>query len=221
MIDNMRYILKYTNEIEIKQLLFLVNNPSYNTNYFIDICAIIKCNNHYYCIFEVLMCDLEYILPTINNKYKFLYLLQALFAIYHFNHEIGLFHNDLYYENNIRNIMLYDTYFNTNLTHNKKNTISLNDIIIQIPTYGVKIIDFEWSDHQPQLRTLEYHNKYFIDVNHVSEILIFIYIYFKSFGIDLYENLIKKVNIIKHYDRKIFDYKLIQYIYIKYMKLKK
>ena len=117
-------------------MLQIVNN----SHYFIDIYAIFLCeNNEIYCILEVLSLDLRYTVTTINNKYKFIYLLQSLFAIYHLNHICNLYHNDLYYNNEIINIMLYDTYFvkQKNITN-----ILFNDLTIEIPTYGIKIIDF-------------------------------------------------------------------------------
>jgi hypothetical protein len=209
------YVLKYIKNEEVEITIEILNDTHQFKLYFINIYAIFKCNDNVLCIMENLMNDLGYMIGTFNSKHKFLYLLHCLFAIYHLNNNLNIYHNDIYFKNEIRNVMLYDAYRKYN-----NKLITLNDLIIPIPGYSIKIIDYGWASHEPGLRTLEYHNMYFLNCKYISEVLLFIYFYFKQLKIDLQNILIEKSNKISNRvtNKKEFDYELIKLIHKKYVK---
>ncbi|QKF93529.1 protein kinase [Fadolivirus algeromassiliense] len=192
---------------ELDPTLKVINYLKHNTHYnplFVKINVIKQIdNNDYYLMEYIKFGDLNTLLPILNRRWKYSLLIQSLMSIYILNHKIKLFHNDLYYMDVIRNIMVDQI--------NETNTIKLeildHDIAIDISKFCIKMIDFGRCSSKQEFRTTEYHKKYFPDMKHVSELFLFTFIYLKSLGdqsiIDFNEiqnNMAMTTNTLKEFD---------------------
>ena len=103
------------------------------------------------------------------------YTIELCMVIYYLNHKLKIFHNDLIFKNNYRNIMID---YNEDLVEIEiskfKYLTKLNHIVI---------IDFGQSSVKPKLRTLNfYYNKYKknnIKYKYISEVFIMYYYFYK------------------------------------------
>lgn len=170
----------------------------------------------YYVMDYIAYGDFTNMLPVLNSKWKFTLLMQSLASIYILNHKIKLFHNDLYYEGIIRNIMVdkVDKPYSIDLHIN--NT----QLVLNVKKFCVKMIDFGRCASKQGFRTTEYHSKHFSKIKYVSEPLIFTYFFFKTFGFD-------EFNMLNHYGLEIektvgslveFDSKFLLKIHNRYKK---
>jgi hypothetical protein len=140
---------------------------------FVNIIQIKKCDKYNYYLLEKYKGDIDsFFLLSINSNYKKNLLFQCLLAIIFMNHELKVYHNDLYYKTSIRNVM-YD---------NLETPIHLEykNIKITCKKYLCKIIDFGWVSRKPGFRTTEYHEKYFKTNKIISEVLLFSFFYLQT-----------------------------------------
>ena len=163
--------------------------------------------------------DLADMLPLLNKRWVCTFLLQSLIGIYILNHKIKLFHNDLYYIDKIRNVMVHKSKKEDAM---KPLNIKLgnSDLFVLSKQFCVKIIDFGRASHVQEFRTTEYHKKYFNHIKYISEPLLFCFFLFKTIGVDQYSMLNQIVNDLheKVETLREFDEKLITVIYEKYSK---
>lgn len=173
----------------------------------------------YYIMSDIRNGDLADLLPILNKRWVCTFLLQSLIALYVLNHKIKLFHNDLYYVDKIRNVMVHKSKKDEAI---KSLSIKLgnSDMFVLSKQFCIKIIDFGRSSHVQEFRTTEYHNKYFEHIKYISEPLIYCFFLFKTVGVDQYSMLNQ---IAKDLNEKVeslreFDERLITIIYEKYSK---
>ena len=141
-----------TNDNKIIKSIPINNNKEYNIiksiynniqNYslkklFVNIIEIKKCNKYNYYLLDKYDGDIDSsFIIKLSSYYQKNLLFQCLIAIIFMNHEIKIYHNDLYYRNNIRNVM-YDKL--------KTDTeIEYKNIKIKCKKYLCKVIDFGWA----------------------------------------------------------------------------
>lgn len=184
-------------EIE-KNKFFLVKKRTKNNIlfkiFFIQYILISECNNNYIIIMDKIDYNLDsYFLKNINNEEKNNLLFQVLFTIYDMNYYNKLFFNDIYYKENIRNIMIINNNNKRNIEYNFNDNIK---IIIPINKYQIKFIDYGKINTYPEFRTTEYMEKYFNNLyneNIISETILFTFIYFINCGLDK-NNLLLLIN---------------------------
>lgn len=195
---------------------FLLTNQKF-APLFVNIYSISQ-NEHYdyYIMDYIKYGDFSNVLPILNTKWKFSLLMQSLLSIYILNHKIKLFHNDLYYNGVVRNIMV--DHVETPYSINQ----SLNNVIITINVrkFCTKMIDFGRCSNKQAFRTTEYHNKHFSQIKYISEPLLFTYFFFKTFGFEEF-NMLNQMGseISKNSSTLIdFDSKFLIKIYNKFKK---
>ena len=184
-------------EIE-KNKFFLVKKRTKNNilfkNFFIQYILISECNNNYIIIMDKIDYNLDsYFLKNINNEEKNNLLFQVLFTIYDMNYYNKLFFNDIYYKENIRNIMIINNSNKRNIEYNFNDNIK---IIIPINKYQIKFIDYGKINTYPEFRTTEYMEKYFNNLYNekiISETILFTFIYFINCDLDK-NNLLLLIN---------------------------
>ena len=173
----------------------------------------------YYIMSDIRNGDLADMLPLLNKRWVCTFLLQSLIGIYILNHKIKLFHNDLYYIDKIRNVMVHKSKKDDAM---KPLNIKLgnSDLFVLSKQFCVKIIDFGRASHVQEFRTTEYHKKYFNHIKYISEPLLFCLFLFKTIGVDQYSMLNQISNDLheKVETLREFDEKLITFIYDKYSK---
>lgn len=162
----------------LKVIKYLDNNQIYSP-LFVKINTIRQLgNNDYYLMDYIKVGDLNKLLPLLSTNWKYTLLIQSLLSIYILNHKIKLYHNDLFYMDVIRNMMVDTT--------NQKTTLNIemadDEIIIDIDKFCIKMIDFGRCSNRPEFRTIEYHNKYFPNMKYISELFLFTFVYLKSIG---------------------------------------
>ena len=144
-------------------------------------------------------------------------LLQLLISVYILNHKMKLYHNDLFYEEKVRNIMY--------IKNKDKNIIYENNFIkIKVGEYIIKIIDFGQSRKYPaHLTKKTKDSKYFEKLELTSEVLLTMHYYFQSiylannysYSEELKEKTLKlgkRLEKKSEYNLKIFDQLVIKYI---------
>jgi len=184
-------------EIE-KNKFFLVKKRSKNNilfkNFFVQYILISECNNSYIIIMDKIDYNLDsYFLKNIKNEEKNNLLFQVLFTIYDMNYYNKLFFNDIYYKENIRNIMILNNNNKRNIEYNFYDNIK---IIIPINKYQIKFIDYGHINTYPEFRTTQYMEKYFNNLyndNIISETILFTFFYFINCGLDK-NNLLLLIN---------------------------
>jgi hypothetical protein len=140
---------------------------------FVNIIEIKKCKKFNYYLLEKYDDDIDSsFISSISSHYKKNLLFQCLLAIIFMNHELKVYHNDLYYKKGIRNIMYNN--LKTNIHFEYKN------IKITCEKYLCKIIDFGWASQKPGFRTTEYHEKYFKQNKIISEVVLFSFFYLQT-----------------------------------------
>lgn len=154
---------------------------------FVDMDLITKCQNGNFLYFmnPIQLPELRYITVLLNQQWRYILLLQSLVTIYILNYKIGYYHNDLYTSNSVRNMMISESNITT--------PIKFANIVIPVKPYHVKMIDFGWSSVEPGFMTTEYHKLYFSDTKHISEIAIFIYVYFKKYNMKYAEKIRRRI----------------------------
>jgi hypothetical protein len=102
--------------------------------------------------------------------------------LYYLNNVLGIYHNDLYFENDIRNIMIKK--------NSNKNKIKISNFELEINNDYPVIIDFGIQSKQPKLRTYKFYNNKYVKrtgIKYISEVFIIYYYSFKLyFRIDDY-----------------------------------
>ena len=217
-INGKYYIIKKNNnELEAKYTLKIVNAINKITPdeqiFFVNIRSMIKCNKNYIYIMEnIELPELRYIYILLNKKWRSIFLLQSLVSIFILNHTIGYYHNDLYYKNDIRNIMINN--------QDIRDDFYFDNIKIPTSYFCTVMIDFGWSSQDFGFRTKEYHEKYFANNKFVSEVLIFAYIYFiKTQPINselIFEQSLKISDMVD--SRMEYDREIIKFVYSKIKK---
>ena len=220
-IDNLNYIIKKElfnkNNSELPEYTFVIKykniiNKTCFSEFILLPLNITNCNKSEIYIYEKL--DNDYTINIIN-KISFFnwisYTLELCLIVYYLNNIIGIYHNDLCYRNELRNIMI------------KNNN---NKVLIEIEKYKyytkkehVVIIDFGWQSTKPEKRTLNFYiNKYKKKNNYkyISEVFIIYYYSFKKyFKLDdywdekydnLYESIEIKSKSLKEFDSNIIDF---------------
>lgn len=137
---------------------------------FSNIIEIKRCNQDTYYLMNKYDIDINRkFLLRLSTTDQLNILTQILFGIYYLNHVLHLYHNDLYFNNNIRNVMCNKIDNKVNIKYDKFNIVCEN--------YIIKLIDFGWTENKPAFRTTEYHDKYFRKLHTVSELVLFTYFY--------------------------------------------
>ena len=149
------------------------------------------------------------------------YTIELCMVLYYLNHELKIFHNDLIFKNNFRNIMID---YNENLVE-----IEISEFKYSTKLNHTVIIDFGQSSIEPKLRTLNfYYNKYKktnIKYKYMSEVFIMYYYFYKFYNkIDdywdekydmIYNDFETETSSSKEFDNKIikslFDLKINYY----------
>jgi len=208
------------NDKEIDPTKQVVNFLADNKKYillFVNIHIICqKEHNDYYIMDHIKYGDFTNMLPILNSRWKFTLLMQSLSSIFILNHKIKLFHNDLYYDGVIRNVMVDHVEKPYSFDLNINNVI----IALNIKKFCVKMIDFGRCSNKQAFRTLEYHNKHFFNIKYISEPLIFTYFFFKTFGFDEFD-MINRIGLDLGNESKTlleFDSKFILKMYNRYKK---
>jgi hypothetical protein len=140
------------------------NSDNKNTNWHIYIFN--KLNWDYNC---------EYI-EKINFKQWLKYTIELCLILYYLNNILGIYHNDLCYKNNIRNIMIKK--------NRDKTKINVSDFEIEINGDYPVIIDFGQQSTEPKLRTYKFYNNKHMkrtNIKFISEVFIIYYYSFKLY----------------------------------------
>jgi len=218
-----RYSGESNTDNEIKpsiQFVNLINKYNKYSILFSNLHAILQTGYiSYYIMDDIKNGDLSDMLPLFNQEWIDHFLLQSLIGIYILNHKIKLFHNDIYYKDVIRNVMVHK---NNKMQSDIdiKVTLDNNNICVPIKEYCIKIIDLGRSCKRPEFRTTEYHQKYFPTLKYISEPLLFTYFFFKTMNDDKFDIINKIINNIESSKTlKEFDEKFILEI-IKKLKIK-
>lgn len=138
------------------------------------------------------------IIEKMNNKINSVkwidYTIELCMVLYYLNNKLGIYHNDLIFKNNFRNIMID---YNENLTE-----INVSSFKYSTNSNHIVIIDFGQSATEPKLRTLNfYYNKYkknIVDYKYISEVFIMYYYFYKfhngicDYWDEKYDKLYKK-----------------------------
>ena len=128
-------------------------------------------------IFEKLNWDYnsEYI-KKINFTQWLNYTIEICLIVYYLNNVLGIYHNDLCYKNDIRNIMIKKT--------NTKNKMSVGSFNFEINGDYPVIIDFGHQSTEPKLRTYKFYNNKHVKrtgIKFISEVFIVYYYSFKLY----------------------------------------
>lgn len=106
------------------------------------------------------------------------YTIELCMVIYYLNHNLKIYHNDLIFKNNFRNIMIdyNEDFVEIEISKFKYSTSSNHTVII----------DFGQSSTEPKLRTLNfYYNKYKkvnVKYKYISEVFIMYYYFYKFYN---------------------------------------
>ena len=195
---------------------FLNNNKNYG-DFFVNINTIVQYGNYdCYVMDHIKYGDFSNMLPILNTKWRFSLLMQSLVSIFILNHKIKLFHNDLCYINQIRNIMID----HVDKSYSIDVNINGNKITLNIKKFSAKMIDFGRSSDKQAFRTTQYHTQYFPKIKYVSEPLVFTLFFFKTIGVDELNNLVQMAIEQSRGSSSLldFDAKFITKIYNKYKK---
>lgn len=139
--------------------------------------------------------------------------IEICLTLYYLNNVIGIYHNDLIYKNDFRNIMM---------DNNKNNSII--DININLFKYSTNIehivlIDFGMSSPKPELRTFKFYNNKYKKKSHkykyISEVFIMYYYFYKFYNKiediwdekydDLYISFEKDTKSLDEFDTKVIN----------------
>ena len=128
-------------------------------------------------IFDKLNCDYnsEYI-KKINFNQWLKFTIEICLIMYYLNNILGIYHNDLCYKNDLRNIMIKK---NTN-----KTKINVSDFDIEINEDYPVMIDFGHQSTEPKLRTYKFYNNKYVKrtgIKYISEVFIIYYYSFKLY----------------------------------------
>lgn len=196
------FVTTYVNKIKKNNMDNFINLPL----------QILDCKSSKIYMYKILDHDYNNLLLS-KFTYK-VWIKNTLFiclTIYYINNVLGIYHNDLCYKNDIRNIMI------------KKNTknikIKVNDYIYETDTDYPVIIDFGQQNKIPLLRTLNFYiNPYKKrkDYIFISEVFIIYYYSYKLFfnvkdywdeHYDiLYDDIAKKASNRKEFDNQIINF---------------
>lgn len=186
---------------ELNNYLLVKNNSRNNIlfqTFFIQIHVALECNNYFNILMNKNSFDLNSsFLQRISNKEKMNLLFQALITIYDMNHNAGVYFNDIYYKDNIRNMMVLENKGNKgrNIQYKMNNEYFIN---VPIEQYQLQIIDYGRIDETPKFRTTEYMKKYFESFYKrgiISEIIVFAFFYLMNCGIPK-EHCLRMITII-------------------------
>jgi len=160
----------------LRVVRFLNNNKQYQP-LFVKINAVVQLNNNDHYLMDVIrLGDLKVVLPLLKKKWKYSLLIQALFGLYILNHKIKMYHNDLFFSDVVRNMMVDSVDGKTSV----KLAIDNVELTLKVEKFCVKVIDFGRCSSKPAFRVSEYHKKYFPDMKYVSEMFLFTFMYFKT-----------------------------------------
>lgn len=216
-VDSNEYIFYKKNILQIKK-------DNFDNYILLPIKKIKKCANdsdnsiYYIYTFNKLDYDYDYKFVSKLNFNEWLeYTIEICLTLYYLNHQLGIFHNNLYDNNELTNVMIKKNFSKKNI---KVNTYEF-EIIGDYPV----IINFTSQSKNPSKKTLDFYtnnnnngknndnddNKY----KFVSEIFIVYYYSFKSyFKFDDYWNkkydtfyfeIEKKCTCLKEFDECILD----------------
>jgi hypothetical protein len=215
-LDGKKFVIKkekYKNISDLPEFLFHkkfdseINKTNFK-NFILLPEKIIDCKNNM--IYKYPKLNYDYnktILEKISYHKLIDYTIELCLTLYYLNHKLKIFHNDLIFENNLRNIMI---------DYNEKKI----DIEISLFKYStnsnhIVIIDFGQSSYKPRLRTYKfYYNKYKkSDYKYISEVFIMYYYFYKFHNkIDdcwnekydeLYNNFLSNTSNSSEFDRNI------------------
>jgi hypothetical protein len=202
------FFTKYSNTIvksKFDKFILLPNSENKIMN-----CQDSKNKWHIY-IFDKL--DFDYnneFIQKLNFKQWIKYTIEICLLIYYINNTLHIYHNDLCYKNDIRNIMIKK---NTAKTH-----IIVNNYDFEINDDYPVIIDFGHQSTKPKLRTWRFYNNKYVKrsgIKYISEVFIVYYYSFKSYFKfddywdtkydDLYFSIQSKSSSLEEFDSNILN----------------
>jgi hypothetical protein len=182
---------------------------------------VIYCSNSTICEYEKFTCNYNDMITKITFKKWINYTIQICFTVYYLNNILGIYHNDLYERNDLKNIMVC-----------KNNSEQAIDIHVDNFMYNVLedehivLINFEQYSKKPSNSTMMFYDnnlkKNNIKCKYISETFIAYYYSFKKFFhyddyfniaySDVYKYLETESNNLKE-----FDFHIISYLYSLYL----
>jgi len=167
------FFIKYSNDIKKAHFDKFILLPVDE----IQKCEYSKKGKWFIYTFEKLNWDYnsEYI-NKINFSQWLNYTIEICLIVYYLNNVLGIYHNDLCYKNDIRNIMIKKT--------NTKNKISVGSFNYEINGDYPVIIDFGHQSTKPKLRTYKFYNNKHVKrtgIKFISEVFIIYYCSFKLY----------------------------------------
>lgn len=200
-----------------KQVVKYLDDNQNHNDFFVTINCICQNDKYdHYVMDYVKYGDFNNVLTFLSSKWKYSLLLQSLLGIFILNHKIKLFHNDLCYINQIRNIMVdhVPKPYTIDITLNNTN------IVLHVKKLAAKVIDFGRSADKQTFRTTQYHTQYFQKIKYISEPLVFTLFFFKTLGTDEHNYLMQLALEIARISTSLsdFDSRFIIKIYNKYRK---
>jgi len=175
-----QFDIEYKNYLKINKLV----KDTFYQKFIIQYLACIEYKDEYI----IFMNKIDYLidstfLKSINNIEQKYILYQILFIIYSFNNIYSIYFNDLYYNLNIKNIMINNNEIPSSYNF-EFNNFKFNIIFNK---YKVKFIDYGFITNYPSLHTLIYMELYFnelFNLNIISEVLLYTFFYL----IEIYSN---------------------------------
>jgi len=196
------FVTKYYNKIKKANMDNFINLPL----------EILNCSSSKIYMFDVL--DFDYnnpIITSINYKKWIEYTLLICLTVYYLNNVLNIYHNDLCWKNDIRNIMIK--------SNNQKIKIIVNNFNFETNSNYPVLIDFGWQNQFPQKRTLNFYNNAYkkrTQYKFISEVFIIYYYSFKIFFQiedywddkydELYDSIANKSNNKCDFDSQIINY---------------
>ena len=221
------YIIKkenYKNKYKLSEFLFhikfdkLINKTCFKEFISLPI-KIIDCGNNV--LYQYVKLNYDYdksILEKISYKKWLGYTIEICLTLYYLNNVLKIYHNDLIYLENFRNIMID--------YNNKFIELKIDSFEYSTNHNHIVIIDFGHSSPKPKLRTMFfYYNKYkkvSHEYKYISEVFIMYYYFYKFYNKindkwdEMYDDLYIKFEK-DAIDLKNFDTNIIKSLYQLYV----
>lgn len=222
-IGDKKFVIKkemYENKFKLKEYLFhskfddRIKKTCFK-NFILLPEKMIDCGDSVLYKYEKLNYDYnKIIIENFSLKKLLNHTIEICLTLYYINHTLGIYHNDLIFKNDYRNIMI-------NYNEEKVN-IDIDSFNYSTNSNHIMLIDFGQSSSKPKLRTLNfYYNKYKknnFEYRYISEIFIIYYYFYKikynidDFWDEKYDKLYKEFEI-NTSNTKEFDTQIIKSLF--------
>ena len=168
------FIKKYLEKIKNDGLDVFIAFPIKNIN----------CNNSILYQYDDFLSNYNCVIESCNFTKWIVYTIQICLTVYYLNNILGIYHNDLYDRNKLKNIMVKKN------TDNNQINMKISDYDININSNHIMLINFEEYSSEPKNNTLLfYQNNFMSNENNnfnfenkfISEVFIIYYYSYKSF----------------------------------------